>query len=85
MVWITGILIAICGFFATRAVAEGDKSRVVAYQAKNMAEDALGLANDLKVQIADVRVAQETFRKEYRQDQKDLDQKLIELLKAVNA
>ena len=55
----------------------------IIYGAKNTAEDALNLGQDLKVQIADVRGAQETFRKEYREDQKDLDRKLENLLNEV--
>jgi len=38
----------------------------------------------LEIAITDIRDYNETFRKEYRQDQKDLDGKLTELLRAVN-
>lgn len=55
----------------------------ILYTAKNNAEKALDMGNDLKIQIADVRGAQETFRKEYREDQKDLDRKLSVLLEAI--
>lgn len=79
------VFMALSTWFGGRAIAENDKIKVVAYQAKNVAEDAYALANDLKVQIADVRGAQETFRQEYRQDQKDLDKKMSELLMAIKA
>lgn len=78
-------LTLVCAFFTNRAVAEGDKTKEVAYEARYKANQALEMGNDLKVQVADVRGAQETFRKEYRQDQKDLDNKLAELLKAVKS
>lgn len=83
-------LVAICGvfmsatlFFANRAVADSDRIKTVAYEARSTAQDALSLGNDLKLQIADVRGAQETFRREYREDQKDLDKKLGEILRVV--
>ena len=68
LVWITGIALTIGGFITTRAVAEGDRTKAVAYQARNTADNAFELANDLKVQVADVRGAQEVFRREYRED-----------------
>lgn len=55
----------------------------IMWQAKNTADDAIELGEGLKVQIAEVRGAQETFRKEYREDQKDLDRKLEKILDEV--
>lgn len=78
-------LIAICGvfmgisiFFASRAIAENDKTKATA-------EQAMAGVTQLQNQVADVRGAQETFRKEYREDQKDLDKKLVELLRVVKS
>lgn len=69
------MLIFLCGgfmglsmFFATRAVADGDKVKSIAYQANKTAENALDLSQDLKIQIADVRGAIEVNRREYRED-----------------
>ena len=62
------MFMAFSTFFGGRAIAESDKVKAVAWQAKGTAEDAYALANDLKVQIADVRGVQEISRKEYRDD-----------------
>ena len=75
LVSICGGLLSLCLFFTSRAVADGDKMKAVAYQARTTADNAYMLANDLKVQVADVRGAQETFRREYRDDrQRDVEQ-----------
>lgn len=57
-----------CWILISTARADLDKFKNIAYTAKSNADDALALGNELKVQIADVRGAQETFRKEYRED-----------------
>ena len=80
---VSSAAIGLCLIFSGRAIADSDKVRGVAYSALNLSQNNFGLINDLKVQIADVRGAQETFRKEYRQDQKEMDSKLNELLRAV--
>lgn len=72
-----------CGLLISTSRADLDNFKTIAYQAKNSSDDALVMASDLKIQIGDIRVSQETFRKEYREDQKDLDRKLNELLRAV--
>lgn len=69
-------LILATGFFTNRAVADADNIKTVAYEARSNAQDALALGNDLKSQLVDVRISQEVFRKEYREDQKELDRKL---------
>jgi hypothetical protein len=69
----------------TTARADLEKFRTIAFQAKGSAEDALAMGTDLKVQVQEVRISQEIFRKEYREDQKDLDRRLTELLKAVKS
>ena len=75
LVTISGALLGICLFFTSRAVADSDKMKAVAYQARTTADNAYMIANDLKIQVADVRGAQETFRREYREDrQRDVEQ-----------
>lgn len=84
LISLVAILSGICVFFTNRAVADGDKIRSVAYEARTNANKAIELGNDLKVQIADVRGAQETFRREYREDQKDQNRKLGAILYAID-
>ena len=78
LVPVCAVLFAVCLFFTNRAVAESDKNKAMVQQAKIDSEKALETSDDLKNQIADVRGAQETFRKEYREDQKDLTKNLDE-------
>ena len=78
LVGLAGFLFFICLNFTNRAIAEGDKVKVVAYQAKNNADNAISISQDLKAQIADIRDSQEVFRREYREDQKDLSKSLDE-------
>lgn len=60
-----------------------DKVKSVSYQAKSTSDANAKDISDLKDSVTEVRAAQETFRREYREDQKDLDRKLGELLVAV--
>jgi len=80
---VSSAAISLCLVFSGRAIADSDKVKGVAYGALNLSQNNSEAVNDLKVQIADIRGAQETFRKEYRQDQKEIDSKLNELLRAV--
>jgi len=80
---VSSATIGLCLIFSGRAIADSDKVKGVAYNALNLSQNNSEAVNDLKVQIADIRGAQETFRKEYRQDQKEIDSKLNELLRAV--
>lgn len=64
-----GALVALCIFFTNRAIAENDATRATAASALRLAEEAIELGSELKVQVADVRGALETNRKEYRDDQ----------------
>lgn len=72
-----------CGLLVSTARADLDKFKTISYQAKNTSDDALALATELKGQITDIRGAQEQFRREYREDQKDLDKKLGEILRVI--
>ena len=87
LVTICSIAIGFCwvsiSFVVKNAFADMEKIKTVAWGANTKSENALTLANDLKVQITDVRVAQETFRREYREDQKDLGRKFDEVLTAL--
>jgi hypothetical protein len=63
-------------FFGNRAIAEGDKTKTVAYEGRSTANKALEDVTELKQDFKD-------FRFEYKQDQKELDRKLGELLRKV--
>lgn len=65
------------------ARADLDKFKGIAYQAKNVSDSNTTSISELKDSVKDIRVSQEQFRREYREDQKNLDTRLIELLKAV--
>ena len=82
---ITGALLALSLFFANRAVADSDKLKSIAYQAKNNSDKALESIAEMKLQIADIRLEQKTFGREYNTDQKELDKKLNEILRAAKA
>ncbi len=69
--WAVPIVFGSFGKSVEANAAEITQVKGIAYQAKNTADDAYAMANDLKVQIADVRGTIETFRREYREDQKD--------------
>lgn len=83
LVAIGGVFMSSTLFFANRAVADNDRIKSVAWQAKNEAGKALDIGQQLQLQVADIRGAQEQFRREYREDQKDLDKKLGEILRVV--
>lgn len=68
LIAVTTGLFSLCGFFLVRAVADGDKVKGVAYEAKKTSEQALAATAYLSAQVADVRLAIETNRKEYRDD-----------------
>lgn len=72
-----------CGVLVSTARADLDKFKTIAYQAKNTSDGNTASISELKDSVGEVRTAQETFRKEYREDQKDLDRKLGELLIAI--
>lgn len=83
LIWGFLATMSISGFFMSRAIADMDKVKGVAYQAKDTSESNAKDIGDLKDSVKEVRSAQETFRREYREDQKDLDKKLGELLIAI--
>lgn len=72
-----------CGVLVQNGRAESEKVKVVAYEAKNVSEENTASILELKDSVKDVRLSQEQFRREYREDQKDLNSKLTELLRAV--
>lgn len=57
------------------------EAKGLAFQAKINADNAQEAIVELKGAVTDIREAQETFRKEYREDQKDMDRKLDMILK----
>ena len=64
---------------------ELDRTTEVARTAKNISESNQNAIVELKGSIEKVQVSQETFRKEYREDQKDTQRIMQEVLKAVKA
>ena len=80
---VAGIGLGACGILVSTARADLDKLKSIAYQAKNVSDDNTLAIQDLKTSVNEVRANQEQFRREYREDQKDLDQSLKELLKAI--
>lgn len=85
LVGIASLGLIATGTSISTARADLEKFKGIAYIAKNASEDALHLGADLKVQVSEIRSSQETFRKEYREDQKDLDRKLSEILRVVKS
>ena len=73
------------GTLVSGARADLDKFKAIAYDARNTSNANTTSIGDLKTSVGEIRTAQETFRREYREDQKDLDGKLVELLRAVKA
>lgn len=91
LVAINAVLIGIVILVANRAIADGDKVKAVAYEARSNANDALENVDQLKAQIADVRAVQEVSRKEYREDRirdeqnlKLMEERIIRAVKASN-
>ena len=70
-------------FIVGNVFADVEKTKSTATVAKNLAETGAIAINDLKVSFAEMRGAQETFRKEYREDKKETDNKLEQILLAV--
>lgn len=60
-----------------------DKIKSVAYQAQISSDKNADAVADFKDAVKDIRVTQEQFRREYREDKKETDLKLMELLKAI--
>lgn len=84
------VLIATVGIGAIGYIGVDAKGKVEAAVANSAEATQLSNQNqkdigELKQSVADIRVSQETFRKEYREDQKDLDKKLDALLVAVKS
>lgn len=88
LVAINTALIGIVLLMANRAIADGDKVKAVAYEAKATSSK---VARDLEIvsaQVADVRAQQEQFRREYREDNqrqedqmKEMEQRIIRAVK----
>lgn len=85
LVLIATLGLGACGVLVTSARADIDKMKSVAYQAKSASDINAIAVSELKVAVNEVRAAQETFRKEYREDQKDLSNSLAGIARAVKA
>lgn len=70
-----------CGVLVSGARADLDKFGAIAFQAKNVSESNTASISELKGSVQDIKDSQEQFRREYREDQKDLNVKLTELLR----
>lgn len=74
LVYMSSAFVGIVILVGSNVYADSQKTKVVAYDAKRTAENALELSKELKIQISDVRGAIEINRKEYREDRnKDAD------------
>ena len=75
-------------FLGGRAIADVDKLKVVAYDARNMSIGNQEDIVDLKGSVEKIQVSQETFRKEYREDrirdqesQRQMEDRIIRAVK----
>ena len=73
-----------CGTLISTARADLDKFKAIAYQAKNVSDSNTSSIVELKNDVAAVQQTVEIIRKENREDFKDIDKKMSELLRAVN-
>lgn len=85
---VAGVLLAITMFFSNRAIAENDKTKAVAYEARSQANKAIDAVAMLQAQVADVRGAIEINRKESREDRvyayqqiQSMEEKMLRALK----
>lgn len=74
-----------CTFLFSTARAELEKVKAVAYQAKSTSELNAASITDIKETVNEIKTDNKTYRSEYRTDQKELDNKMAELLKAVKS
>lgn len=89
--WPRWFLVTVCGvsmsaltllmFWTIRqAFADVETIKTVAYTAKNSSDSNTVAIEDLKDQIGTMSESQETFRKEYREDTKETQKVLQQLL-----
>lgn len=83
LILFSSLFFVVCGLTVSGARADLDKFGAIAYDAKNASDGNTKSISELKASVQEVRDSQEQFRREYRDDQKTLDVKLTELLKAV--
>lgn len=89
LILISVLGIGACGTLITTARADLDKFKTIAYQAKNVSDSNTSSITELKSSVGDIRTAQETFRREYRED-RNRDAELLRqmedrIVKAVKA
>lgn len=82
-----GLLIILASaFFGLTALvgnnlyADSQSTKKVAYQAKNIAETASLQISEMRGAVQDIQNKNETFRREYREDQNRLNDTLKEIL-----
>lgn len=83
LILFSSLFFLICASTVNGARADLDKFGAIALDAKAVSSSNTESIAELKSSVQEVRVSQEQFRREYREDQKALDFKLTELLKAV--
>lgn len=76
-------------FNVSIAFADMNATKAAAFEAKNLSEANRDVIGDLKSGMNDMKTAQETFRREYREDRKDfyrsMNEMKNEILKAVKS
>jgi hypothetical protein len=77
--------ISSCGVLISTARADLDKFKTIAAEAKHVSDANTASIVRIEDSLSEVKVIQEQFRREYREDQKDLDKKLSMIAKAVKA
>lgn len=81
LIGIAALGMLVMSMVAKNVYADSQKTKTVAYQAKNSAETAQLQVAALSGQIQEIKVINEIFRKEYREDQRDVQSLLKELIR----
>lgn len=79
------VAVLIGGWTIRQAFADIDTIKSVAYSAKTQSNSNNDSIQELKLAMSEMKTAQETFRREYREDQKDIISRLGDLMRAVKS
>ena len=85
LIWIGILGLGACTTLISTARADLDKFKTIAADAKIASDSNAESVSELKESVKEIRLAQETFRKEYREDQKDMQKSLADIARAVKA
>ena len=81
LVWTAIGFFGLVGLVGNNLYADNQKVKTVAYSARSTAETCSLQVAALSGQIQEIKNSQETFRKEYREDQRDVQFLLKEIIK----